>query len=277
MEKQRKIPPNDVMFYEHDVLTDVLPSNLRGANYTHTALHACGELHRTALVSAVNERAQTLVLVPCCYEKHFSIGGNTVVQPLSDAASSRTSLSFTRDDLFLSVADGVVTAGAKEAKVREREQAWRLAFDLFRRDVESAAGAASASLDHLHVPSAPYHLLAESDFASFLRHCVVADGYNSAARRQLEPALNDILSSASSLNGESGHRSLEAYAERGEELRQQVERLELIRRAFQRPFEMWLTIDYALFLEENGYAVEMRQLCDRAITPRNVAIVAQRF
>jgi len=269
--------PDAVTFYEHDVLTDALPAHLRGTARTHTALHACGELHRTALRTAVSERAETIVVVPCCYEKHFGVSG-AQVRPLSAAANRDTSLSLSRDDLFLAVADGVVTASAKEAGVREREQAWRLAFDLWRLDqeVDRPASLSSSPPGCLTVPSAPYRLLAEDDFASFLRHCVTAEGRSSAERRRLGPALDEALSLSSSSSVAVGVGALEAYADRGEELRRQVERLELIRRAFQRPLEMWLTLDYAIFLEENGYQVEVRQLCDRAVTPRNVALLAQR-
>lgn len=283
--KQKSIPQNGgIEFYEHDVLTDPLPSNLEGTDYTHTALHACGELHRTALVAAATQQARAVVVVPCCYEKHFGVASNSdsdtiyhTFRPLSDVANKHTSLSITRDDLFLAVADGVVTASAKEAKVREKEMAWRLAFDLWRTDIQLKLGtsddqmfSSTSEYPTVHVPSAPYRLLAEDDFALFLRHCVMSKGRSSAARKRLEPALNAALTNGSRV-------LLEDYAVRGEELRLRVERLELVRRAFQRPFEMWLATDYGLFLEEKGYQVDLRTLCDRSITPRNIAIVAQRL
>ena len=271
-QKQRSIQPNGVLFYEHDVLSDSLPSNLQGADYTYTALHACGELHRTALVSAAAQQAKTVVVVPCCYEKHFSSNASNLdeasrdraFQPLSVVAKERSSLLITRDDLFLAVADGVVTASVKEAKMREKEMAWRLAFKLWWKDVDITD---SAAFLEYTVPSAPNRLLVEDDFALFLRHCITSKGRSSAARKRLEPALDAAL---------SNRRNLEEYAARGEVLRMEVERLELVRRVFQRPFELWLTADYGLFLEENGYEVDMLQLCDRSITPRNIAIVAQR-
>ena len=53
-------------------------------------------------------------------------------------------------------------------------------------------------------------------------------------------------------------------------------RLELVRTAFQRPLELWLICDLALYLEEQGYNVELRKLCARTVTPRNMAIIASR-
>ena len=90
--KQKTIQPNNVVFYERDVLMDPLPSNLQGTDYTYTALHACGELHRTALVSAATQQARAIVVVPCCYEKHFGVASNFQFQPLSAVANKHTSL-----------------------------------------------------------------------------------------------------------------------------------------------------------------------------------------
>ena len=54
-------------------------------------------------------------------------------------------------------------------------------------------------------------------------------------------------------------------------------RLELVRQAYQRPLEQWLCLDLALYLEEEGYAVEVRQLCERAVSPRNLLVCARRL
>ena len=72
--------------------------------------------------------------------------------------------------------------------------------------------------------------------------------------------------------------SLIAFAQRGEALRRKVERLELVRRTFSRPLELWLALDMALFLQETGdyQTVRLQRLCDRTVTPRNVAVVALR-
>ena len=172
------------------------------------------------------QRAERIVLVPCCYEK---LGGPKTGQlmPLSSAAASRTRLAVTREDAYLAVADGVVTSSGKEAETREREQAWRLAFDCWRR-----AQQPGQEVDLLTVPSAPSRLLGSGDFAAFCRHCVSARGRNVAARRVLAPCLDAALAAP------GGRAALEAYVTRGEALRRDVARLELVRRAFQRPLEV---------------------------------------
>ena len=49
-------------------------------------------------------------------------------------------------------------------------------------------------------------------------------------------------------------------------------RLELVRHAFRRPLELWLVLDACLFLTEAGYDVELRELCARELSPRNLLV-----
>lgn len=62
----------------------------------------------------------------------------------------------------------------------------------------------------------------------------------------------------------------------GEQRRGEVRRLELIRHAFRRGLEMWLVLDVALGLEEAGFTVRVGTFCDRALTPRNLLVLAER-
>ena len=55
-----------------------------------------------------------------------------------------------------------------------------------------------------------------------------------------------------------------------------VARMELVRHLFRRPLEIWLALDRALFLEEQGYQVELGTFCDKPMTPRNLLIRAVR-
>ena len=52
--------------------------------------------------------------------------------------------------------------------------------------------------------------------------------------------------------------------------------MELVRLLFRRPLEIWLALDRACFLEEQGYNVVMGSFCDKPITPRNLLIHAER-
>ena len=55
-----------------------------------------------------------------------------------------------------------------------------------------------------------------------------------------------------------------------------VARMELVRHLFRRPLELWLVLDRALFLQEQGYRVELSEFCPRHLTPRNILIHAER-
>jgi hypothetical protein len=55
-----------------------------------------------------------------------------------------------------------------------------------------------------------------------------------------------------------------------------VRNLELVRGLFRRPLELWLVLDRALFMVENGYDVEVGEFCDSHLTPRNLMLIAQR-
>ena len=51
--------------------------------------------------------------------------------------------------------------------------------------------------------------------------------------------------------------------------------LELLRGLFRRPLELWLALDRALLLAENGYAVHLGTFCPAELTPRNLILVAE--
>ncbi len=52
--------------------------------------------------------------------------------------------------------------------------------------------------------------------------------------------------------------------------------LELVRGLFRRPLELWLLLDRALFLEEQGYQVRLGTFCAHELTPRNLLLLAER-
>ena len=66
------------------------------------------------------------------------------------------------------------------------------------------------------------------------------------------------------------------YLLKAEQALLQQRRLELVQHLFRRPLELWLVLDRAIFLQEQGYQVQLRQLCDTQITPRNLLISAWR-
>ena len=55
-----------------------------------------------------------------------------------------------------------------------------------------------------------------------------------------------------------------------------MRRHELVRHLFRRPLELWVVLDYSMFLEEQGYDVRLGTFCERQLTPRNLLIDAEK-
>lgn len=223
---------------QQDVLADDCDERLT-KEHTPVALHACGDLHVRLLQLASRNGCPQLAVAPCCYNR---IAGMHY-QPLS-AAAQGSGLQLSRDDLGLPLSE-TVTAGARVRRQRNQSMAWRLAFDLLQRQLRGID-------EYLPTPSLP------SDWFSkpFAHFC-----HDLAALREV-PA-----------PGEQGWSALEA---RGWQRLAEVRNLELLRNLFRRPLELWLLLDRALYLQEQGYHVKLGTFCDYQLSPRNLLLLAER-
>lgn len=203
------------------------------------ALHACGELH-THLLERVAERgARGVTISPCCYHLIRSVD----YRPLS-ARARASALRLSKADLKLPLQE-TVTGGARITRLREQEVVWRLAFDCLQRQVRGVNA-------YLPVPNMQKSLLT----GSFEAFCQWA-----AARKGM--VLPEDL-------------DYPAFVMQGERRFGDVARMELVRHLFRRPLEIWLALDRALFLQEQGYRVEVGEFCAKPMTPRNILIRAWR-
>lgn len=199
------------------------------------ALHACGDLHEHLLRLSARHAVQQVHVAPCCYHKRLE----DIYLPLSQAGEV-ASLALNRHELHAAVME-TATAGASVRRQRVRLQIMRLGFDILQRDVRGID-------DFLPIPSLPAHW-ARADFAAFCRHC--------AAYRQLQlPNAVDW----------------DHYWQQGQRRFHEVSALDLVRFLFRRPLEVWLALDRALLLQEQGYHVQLGQFCATQITPRNLLI-----
>ncbi|MGE9759871.1 methyltransferase [Pseudomonas sp. PDM20] len=225
--------------HQQDVLAPDVREHLQ-TEHTAVALHACGNLHVRLLQLASAQGCRQLAVAPCCYNRIDS----EYYQPLSHTAQSSTLL-LSRDDLRLPLAE-TVTAGARVRRQRDGSMARRLAFDLLQREVRG-------SNDYLPTPSVPPTWL-DKPFADYCRDL--------AALRELD------------LPTGTDWQELEA---RGWQRLAQVRNLELVRGLFRRPMELWLLLDRALFLEEQGYRATLGAFCATRMTPRNLLLLAERI
>ena len=223
-------------FYQHDVL-ETLPDQLASPDYCHIALHACGGLHVSLLRQASRQQAKQISFSPCCYHKFC----NEQYAPLSTIAR-QSELQLNRTDLKLAMEE-TVTSGRNIRQKRQQELQWRLAYDVLQREL-------SGQTAYKPLPSIKKSLLSES-FQSF---CEWACDYQQLTLpNQLD---------------------FDAYLLKGKKRCHEILRKDLVRHLFRRPLELWLVLDRALFLEEAGYKVKIREFCDRAMTPRNIMINA---
>ncbi|QQE83845.1 methyltransferase [Pseudomonas putida] len=221
---------------------DVMAAGSRrhlGSDKSVVALHACGDLHVHLLRVASEQGCRHLAVAPCCYNR---IQGEQY-QPLSTAAQ-RSALQLSLLDLGLPLSE-TVTAGARVRHQRDCSMARRLGFDLLQRRQRQRD-------EYLPTPSLPVAWLAKP----FEQYC-----RDLAELRELELTINP---------------DWDALEAEGWQRLAQVRNLERVRNLFRRPLEMWLVLDRALFLEEQGYAVRLGTFCDYPLTPRNLLLLAER-
>lgn len=221
-----------------DVLSTASAAPLQDSDAV-VALHACGDLH-THLVRQVSaQQAAAVALAPCCYNRTQA----EIYQPLSGAGQAST-LQLDRDDLGLPLT-ATVTATTRERRLRDQSMAWRLAFDLLQRELRDVD-------EYLPTPS----LSATWFNKPFVQWCVDLAG------------LKDLP-----VVPEQNWLALEAQ---GWQRLAEVRNLELVRSLFRRPLELWLVLDQALFLQEQGFKVELGEFCPAELTPRNLLLLARR-
>jgi hypothetical protein len=219
-------------------LQDVMADVSINREHTPVALHACGDLHVRLLQLASTAGCQQLALAPCCFNRINA----DAYQPLSNAGrASRLKLSI--DDLGLPLSE-TVTAGKRVRLQRDTSMARRLGFDQLQRELRGVD-------EYLPTPSLPANWL-EKPFADYCRELAHLKGLSTA---------------------EPDWTALEAY---GWRRLAEVRNLELMRGLFRRPLEVWLVLDRALYLEENGYKVQVGTFCEPALTPRNLMVLAER-
>lgn len=223
---------------QQDVLADTVAAQL-AAGHSPVALHACGDLHVRLMQLASQAGCRQLAIAPCCYNRTSA----SQYQGLSTAGQASV-LQLSLDDLGLPMSE-TVTAGARVRRQRDQSMAWRLGFDLLQRQLRGVD-------DYLPTPSLPSHWL-DKPFAEYCRDL--------AALKEL-PTI-----------GVQDWPALEAA---GWQRLAQVRNLELLRGLFRRPLELWLVLDRALFLQQQGYQVRLGTFCPAHLTPRNLLLLAQR-
>ncbi len=204
-------------------------------NQHAVALHACGDLHRRLITAGAQAGVAYFDIAPCCYHR----GLGEAYQPLSAA----TTTPLTRDDVRLAVTE-TITASPRLIRQRDKEMAWKLGFDVWRRK----QGGELAYRSFKSVPAAWFR----DDFSHFAA---------AMALREQMPL---------------PEKSLTGFEALGWQRQREVMRLSIVRHAFRRPLEILLVQDLGLYLAAQGYKVSIGSFCERQLTPRNLLISACR-
>ena len=204
-------------------------------NQHAVALHACGDLHVELVKKSVSHGLPAVTISPCCY--HLIRDEN--YQPMSSVAKA-SALTLSKSDLRIPLQE-TVTGGERVKRHRQLEMSYRLGFSQLLK-------AEMGINEYIPVPSIKKSELAEG-FESFCRWaCEVKE-----------------LSLGSNIDFDS-------YLVQGEALFWEMEKLSLVQQVFRRLLEIWLALDRAIYLKEQGYETTIEEFCERSVTPRNLLI-----
>jgi hypothetical protein len=201
------------------------------------ALHACGDLHVQFLRTAQQNAAQHIVLAPCCYHRQQA----SYYEPLSQTGQG-AQLVLNGQALRLAQ-QNQITAGQSERNARAQALNWRLGYELLRQAHQPNTG-------YQPLPSCKTGLL--RNFEQFCQWAAKHHHFNLPA-------------------------DISDYEEKGQAQRLHMMRQDAIRHCFRRPLELWLLLDKAAYLEEQGYQTQLLQFCEPHITPRNLLLKANRL
>ena len=150
--------------------------------------------------------------------------------------SQQATLVLPHDALRLAVT-GAVTAPARELRLRDREMAWKLGYLSLWQDYRPLRPIDKAWL--------------KGRFADFCRQLAAREG-------DTLPTEVDWL----------------ALEQAGWQRQREVMRLSLPRQGLRRAIELYLVLDMACYLVEQGYQVVLSEFCATALTPRNLLLSA---
>lgn len=224
-----------MQFVQGDALKPQAASALNPQQHA-VALHACGDLHASLIDLATKKQLPAITLSPCCY--HL-VEGETY-QALSTQGKA-SALKLTRHELRIPLQE-TVTGGERVKRHRMEEMSFRLGFDLLMREVTKKD-------EYVPVPSIKKSLLADG-FEAFCRWACDKKGFPL-------PELD-----------------FNYYLSLGVTRYWHMERMSLVQQPFRRALELWLVLDKANYMREQGYSVTVSQFCSRETTPRNLLIHA---
>ena len=216
--------------------TDLLKENPElQKEWCLVALHACGELSEQALRSATQQGLSALSVSPCCYHRHIEEKRKAM-----SLLGQEQDLELTYFELLLPSLKEQYTSELNMQR-RRREMAYRSGLDLLLR----AYTGVDTYRSFRSVPTS----WKDMSFREFVMALKQREGFS----------LPDVWKE-------------EEWEARGWRQARTARALGSVRGLFRRAIELWVVLDRALWLQEQGWSVEVGCWCDPQLTPRNILL-----
>lgn len=243
-QKNARFPDNKVEFINVKVdENETKFQSLLSANSMTLGLHTCGPLANYQIKASAKNKIRGLINLGCCFDKLF---GDKSGQNISTFARELPqSLHFNHFALTL--------ATRAHRKMNEKDYNFKLKVKFFRYSIHFLLH------DHYDLKQVmtlgnTHHKVYEGSFADY--------AFEQMRRISLKPR-----HSAEELNEFFSRKDIQ-------ELIWNMLAAELIRNALGRLMELYILLDRAIYLEEQGYQVKLLEFFDESVSPRNIGIVA---
>lgn len=245
-EKNASNPKNKVQYHKIKVHSDeVAFREILKPKMITIGLHTCGPLANDQLTASASLKVENLINFGCCYHK---LSKRDFTQNLSSFAKS---LPFQVDQSPFCL----TLASRAHKKMDEKDFDFKIKVKLYRY--------------MMHFLLTDEYNLPNCTSLGNTAHKVYDQSFGIYALEQFERI---------KITPKHTKEELDDYFDNSErqELIQKMLAAGLIRNAMGRLLELYLLIDRAIFLEEQGYKVELMEFFDESISPRNIGIVAER-
>jgi hypothetical protein len=240
--KNAKDPQNKVQYRNLKVGLDSEFSQLLEENVMPVGLHTCGKLALDIIKASSQKKVPALVNFGCCYH---TLDLSDELQNISKFAQDNDPIWMNKFALTLSCR-AHRKMDEKDYDLKQKVKFYRYALHILLHDHYDIKDLITLgnSAPKLYDQSFAIYALEQ-----FKRINVVT--------KQSEEELNDFFANP--------------------ELQKLIEQMlaaGLIRNALGRIMELYLLLDRAIYLEEQGYQVEVREFFDEELSPRNIGITA---
>lgn len=241
-EKNAKDHSNKVSYKNFMVKQDGEFAKLLEGNVMPVGLHTCGKLALDIIRVSSQKRVPALVNFGCCYH---TLDLSSELQNISTFAQENDPLWLNKFALTLSC--------RAHRKMDEKDYDLKLKVKFYRY--------AFHILLHDHYGMKELTPLGNSSPKLY------QESFGVYALEQFKRINVDPKHTIEELNSFFNHTELQKLID-------QMLKAGLIRDAMGRVLELYLLLDRAIYLEEQGYQVEVREFFDEEISPRNIGITA---